>query len=106
GRGPAPAVPRLPGPAQRRGLGTVNLDSNAGRGAGGRCPGPGQGVRIRSCLLVLGQHALDLEGERDLLADGNAATGDRAVVADAEVAPVDLAAGREARPGAAVGVRA
>src|SRR5580704_11783082 len=57
-------------------------------------------------LLALVQHALDLEGDRDLLADGDAAAGDRAVVADAEVVPVDLAAGGEARPRAAVGVRA
>src|SRR4029077_9425653 len=73
---------------------------------GGRPAVPGP--RGPSLLLALVEDALDLEGDRDLLAndDATAAAGDRAVVADAEVVPVDLAAGREARPGAAEGVRA
>src|SRR6185437_15086875 len=70
----------------------------------------GAGLRSRPAqawsLLGLVEHALDLEGDRDLLADDDAAAGHRAVVADAEVVPVDLAAGREARPGPAEGVRA
>src|SRR6266536_2983479 len=59
-----------------------------------------------SDLLVLGEDALGFDVDRDLLADGDAAAGDRAVVADTEVHPVDLAAGREARPGPAEGIRA
>src|ERR1700745_4159269 len=76
---------------------------NAGRGPR-TVPGP----RWAWSLLGLVEDALDLEGDRDLLADDDAAggAGDRAVVADAEVVPVDLAAGGEARPGAAEGVRA
>src|SRR6202042_1305333 len=42
----------------------------------------------------------------DLHADRHAATGDRAVVADAEVIPVDLAGERETGPGVAVRVGA
>src|SRR5271165_1591636 len=60
----------------------------------------------RRSLLRLVEDALDLQGDRDLLADGDAAAGNRAVVADAPVRPVDLGGRREARPGAAVGVRA
>src|SRR5580700_689866 len=56
--------------------------------------------------VALVEDALDLDADRDLLADDDAAAGDRAVVADAEVVPVDLAGGGEARPRAAVGVRA
>src|SRR6185437_11562383 len=67
-------------------------------------PTPGRAAWWR--LLGLVQDALGLNGDRDLLADGDTATGDRAVVADPEVVPVDLAAGREARAGPAVGVRA
>src|SRR5215469_10039847 len=74
---------------------------NTGRGRPA-VPGP----RWAWSLLGLGQDALGLDRDRDLLADGDAAAGDRAVVADAEVVPVDLAAGREATPGAAVSVRA
>src|SRR6266571_3526250 len=58
-----------------------------------------------SVLLVLGEDALGFDVDRDLLADGDAAAGDRAVVADTEVVPVDLAGGGEACPGAAEGVR-
>src|SRR5215469_11160585 len=74
---------------------------NTGRGRPA-VPGP----RWAWSLLGLGQDALGLDADRDLLADGDAAAGDRAVVADAEVVPVDLAGSREAAPGAAVGVRA
>src|SRR5271157_49097 len=83
-----------------------------GRSCGpGRQRGPEAGpsgppAHAGRALLTLVQHALDLEGDRDLLAHGDAAAGDRAVVADAEVVPVDLAGGGEARPRAAVGVRA
>src|SRR5438034_4105857 len=72
----------------------------------GRGPASGPRPARAVCLLGLVEDTFDLEGDRDLLADGDAATGDRAVVADAEVVPVDLAAGREARPGPAEGVRA
>src|SRR6201993_2663199 len=74
----------------------------------GRGPLTAPGPRWAWSLLGLVEDGLDLEGDRDLLADDDAAAtaGDRAVVADAEVAPVDLAAGGEARPGAAEGVRA
>src|SRR5271166_6171594 len=72
--------------------------------AGGR-PWRSSGPRWRA-LLALVQDALDLESDRDLLADGDAAAGDRAVVADAPVRPVDLGGGGEACPGAAVSVRA
>src|SRR5439155_26848923 len=75
-----------------------------------RGPGPASGPRPARavCLLVFVEDTRDLEGDRDLLADDDAAggAGDRAVVADAEVVPVDLAAGGEAHPGPAEGVRA
>src|SRR5271165_6819571 len=86
------ARPRHPcGPDRQRGPET---------GPGGPPAHAGQ------ALLALAQDALDLEGDRDLLADGDAAARDRAVVADAPVRPVDLRGGGETRPRAAVGVRA
>src|SRR5580704_628309 len=57
-------------------------------------------------LLRLVEDAFDLQGDRDLLADDHAAAGNRAVVADAEVVPVDLGGRGEARARAAVGVGA
>src|SRR2546429_8241197 len=79
------------------------MKTNAGRGRR-TVPGP----RWAWFLPGLAEDALDLDGDRDLLADDDAAggAGDRAVVADAEVVPVDLAAGGKARPDAAEGVRA
>src|SRR6202050_1389028 len=50
--------------------------------------------------VALVEDALDLEGDRALLADGDAAAGNRAVVADAVVVPVDLGGGGERCPGA------
>src|SRR5437899_2142375 len=61
----------------------------------GRGPASGPRPARAVCLLGLVEDTFDLEGDRDLLADDDAATGDRAVVADTEVVPVDLAAGRE-----------
>src|ERR1700691_2714260 len=81
---------RHPAPKRGQGAATIRFESAS--------------PRVRVALLRLVEHAFDLQGDRDLLADSHAAAGNRAVVADAPVIPVDLGGGGEARAGAAVGV--
>ena len=68
---------------------------------------PGASVAARvPAVSGRAQHGLDLEVDRDLVADDHAAAVERHRDVDAEVGAVDRGAGREARAGAAEGVRA
>src|SRR6266508_2917622 len=78
--------------------------SGSDQGSGWRTPPGG-----RRCVLGVGrpgwvEDGFDLEEDLDTVADDHPAAVHGDVGADAEVAPVELGSGREASPGAAVGV--
>ena len=94
GRGPATSISSTRSPAWRIPATCIFTSLGYGTPSGTGGPELARGL----------PEGLDLQDDLDLLPEQYAAAGDGAVVADAEVHPVDLAGGRE--PGAGAGGRA